>query len=63
MLESQECLCPHCETELKKGCLGSKFCTPCSVQKHKICDVCGAEYSYEYDECPACTADKNKNLF
>ncbi|MDR1260077.1 MAG: hypothetical protein LBJ68_01720 [Endomicrobium sp.] len=58
MVKNQECLCPHCEIELKKNCSNSEFCKPCFINKYKICHVCGAEYLSEYDKCPACTVAK-----
>jgi hypothetical protein len=58
MPENHDCSCPHCETELKSGCMSPKFCKPCCVKeksKAKVCPVCKAEYASEYDGCPSCS--------
>jgi hypothetical protein len=60
-MHKDNCLCPYCQTELKKGCLSPKFCKPCSTKKSeniKICDVCKSEYSNEYEDCPMCKSEK-----
>jgi hypothetical protein len=59
----QNCCCPHCEAELKNGCLSPEFCTPCYISRKnngiKMCPVCKSEYAYEeYSECPVCSVQK-----
>jgi hypothetical protein len=53
---SSGCSCPHCEDELKNGCMSPTFCKPCGSKNKniKVCSVCGAQYSLEYEKCPAC---------
>ncbi|MDR1122825.1 MAG: hypothetical protein LBL02_02230 [Endomicrobium sp.] len=50
------CLCPHCEDELKNSHMRPTFCKPCELKAKniKVCSVCQAEYSLEYEKCPAC---------
>jgi hypothetical protein len=62
MDKARKCGCPHCETELKKGCMGAEFCRPCGMinKKIKICAKCKAEYLSEYEECPSCAASNMK---
>jgi hypothetical protein len=54
---SSGCLCPHCEDELKNGCMSPTFCKPCGqkTKNIKVCPVCQVEYSLEYEKCPACS--------
>jgi len=60
----RDCYCPHCETELKKGCLSPEFCKPCHVNKRnsdvKVCPVCKSEYVHEYSKCPACSVREKR---
>jgi hypothetical protein len=58
---SGSCSCPHCEDELKNGCMSPKFCKPCLVKNKNIevCSLCGAQYSSEYDKCPSCSVMSN----
>jgi hypothetical protein len=58
MEKMKSCSCPHCVTELKKGCFSPCFCKPCGIinEKIKICARCKAQYSAEYEECPSCLA-------
>ncbi|MCL2334865.1 MAG: DNA repair protein RadA [Endomicrobia bacterium] len=66
---SQSCACPFCEPELTNGCFSPDFCKPCAGSKAsgnaagkackiKVCQICGAQYSAEYGECPSCAASK-----
>ncbi|MDR1401218.1 MAG: hypothetical protein LBI98_02810 [Endomicrobium sp.] len=63
----QNCCCPHCETELKKGCLNPAFCEPCYINKRKsgikVCSVCKSEYAYGYSKCPVCVMLEKNNSF
>lgn len=63
MAKNKECACPHCETELKKGCMQPAFCKPCGIvnKNIKICPECKAEYLAEYEECPSCVSAGQKN--
>jgi hypothetical protein len=31
MHKNQSCSCPHCELELKNGCMSPTFCSPCGI--------------------------------
>ncbi|MCL2485283.1 MAG: hypothetical protein FWF00_04670 [Endomicrobia bacterium] len=57
--ENKSCSCPHCKKEIKDGCFSAGVCKPCGVKNNvKICPKCKAEYLPQYEECPACTTNK-----
>ncbi|MDR1926136.1 MAG: hypothetical protein LBQ13_00370 [Endomicrobium sp.] len=55
MHKNQSCLCPHCELELKNGCMSPKFCRPCGINAKK--DMKVSEYAPKYDKVPLHTPE------